>query len=115
MKYEHSKMDNIIYTELNIQNYLISEELSVDQKRTIFHFRTHMANFEDNFRGQNPSVPCKICLMHVDSQEHVVNCTETKKRLKKAGKNVEIFTNNISVATAQMLQELVEFRKEQPG
>ena len=72
-----------------------------------------MANFADNFRGQNFSVPCKICLMHVDSQEHVVNCTETKKSLKKAGKYEEIFSSNISVATAQMLQELVEFKKEQ--
>ena len=113
MKYEHSKMDNVIYTELNIQTYLMSEELSVEQKRIIFHFRTRMANFAENFRGQNPSIPCKICLMHVDSQEHGVNCTVTKKSLKKAGKYEEIFTNNITVATAQMLQELVEFRKEQ--
>ena len=51
--------------------------------------------------------------MHVDSQEYVVNCTETRKSLKKAGKYEEIFKNNISVATAKMLQELVEFIKEQ--
>ena len=52
LKYEHSKMDNVIYTELKIQKYLMSEQLSVEQKRTIFHFRTRMANFSENFRGR---------------------------------------------------------------
>ena len=52
MKYEHSKMDNVIYTELNIQNYLISEELSVEKRKIIFHFRTCMPNFAENLRGR---------------------------------------------------------------
>ena len=70
MKYEHSKMDNVIYTELNIQRYFMSEQLSLEKKRPIFHVRTRMTN--------------KICQMHVDSQEHGVNCSETKKSSKKA-------------------------------
>ena len=31
-KYRHTKMDDVLYTELKIQDYLLSEELTVDQK-----------------------------------------------------------------------------------
>ena len=114
-KFKHSKMDNLIYTELKIQDYLLSEEISVQQKRILFQFRTRMSNFADNFRGPNPPVPCKICCMHVDSQNHAVNCVETMKNVKETGKYEEIFTNNISVGTAGMLEKLVEYRENKLG
>ena len=44
-KFRHSKMDNIVHTELKMQNYLLSEDISVEQNRTIFLFRTRMAQF----------------------------------------------------------------------
>ena len=47
-KYEHSKMDNLLFTELKIQEYLVAENISVEQKRNIFHFRTRMATFSEN-------------------------------------------------------------------
>ena len=35
-KFKHSKMDNLINTELKIQDCLLSEEISVQQKRILF-------------------------------------------------------------------------------
>ena len=35
-KFEHSKMDELVFTELKIQNYLVSDELTVNQKWNIF-------------------------------------------------------------------------------
>ena len=115
VKIKHSKMDNILYTELKIQDYLLSEEISVQQKRILFKFRTRMSNFEENFRGLNPPVPCKICCMHVDSQNHAVNCFETMKNVKVRGNYDEIFTNSISVETAAMLEKILEFRENKLG
>jgi hypothetical protein len=46
--------------------------------------------------------------MHVDSQNHAVNCVETMQNVKETGKYEDIFSNNISVGTAAMLEKIVE-------
>ena len=53
--------------------------------------------------------------MHVDSQNHAVNCIETMKNVKETGKYDEIFTNNISAGTAVMLEKILEFRENKLG
>jgi hypothetical protein len=76
-KFKHSKMDSLVYTDLNMQEYLLNEEISVEQKQTIFQFRTHMANFASNYGETNN--PCKLCQMHIDCQAHSIVCNETPK------------------------------------
>ena len=44
-KFEHTKMDELVFTELKIQKYLESEELTVNQKRNIFALRTRISDF----------------------------------------------------------------------
>ena len=90
-KFQHSKMDDVIFTELKIQEYLVSEELSLSQKQNVFLFRTRMSDFHENFRGGNPSIPCKMCSFHLDSQNHSVNCEEIRKHLNMSGKYDEIY------------------------
>ena len=53
--------------------------------------------------------------MHVDSQNHAVNCFETMKNVKVRGNYDEIFTNSISVETAAMLEKILEFRENKLG
>ena len=84
-KFEHSKMDNLIYTELNIQDYLLSEELSVQQKRNVFHYRTRMAKYSENFKNQNQLNSCIFCKDHIDSQIHSTQCVELMKNIKNKG------------------------------
>jgi hypothetical protein len=48
-KFEHTKMDNLVYTELQIQDYLLDEDISTEQKRNIFKFRTMIADFAEFF------------------------------------------------------------------
>ena len=115
IKFKHSKMDNLIFTELKIQDYLVSENISVVQKRNIFHFRTRMANFSENFRGQDPPKPCQVCRSHVDCQEHSVNCAETMKNVNKKGKYDEIFSSSISSDTAIMLEQILRNRENLLG
>ena len=81
-KFKHTKMDNLVFTELTIQDYLVSEKLSVEQKRIIFLFRTRMADYSENYRGQGPQKPCQICKFHVDSQTHSVNCAAAMKNIR---------------------------------
>ena len=111
-KYRHTKMDDVLYTELKIQDYLLSEELTVDQKRVVFLYRTRMANYSENYRGKDPPKPCKVCKLHVDCQAHGVRCLETRKHIKTIGKFDEIFSGNISSKTALMLEEIENYRNE---
>ena len=41
----HTKMDNLVSTELQIQDYLVSEIFSVEQKRIVFLFSTMPCKF----------------------------------------------------------------------
>ena len=50
--------------------------------------------------------------MHVDSQTHAVNCLETMKNINEPE---NIFTNNISIGTAMMLEQIVKFRENKLG
>ena len=59
-------MDDLIFTELKFQNYLVSGNIS-DQKQNNLHFRT---NYSENFRGQDAPKPFQVCRSHIDCQEH---------------------------------------------
>ena len=114
-KLVHSKMENLFYTDLNTQDYLLSDETTTQQKRNLFLFRTRMADFNDNFRGGNEPLPCRICGMHLDSQSHSVKCEMTVKKFNYKGDYNEIFHNNITKETAIFLEQLIEFRKKHPN
>ena len=105
-------MNNLVYTELKIQAYLLSEELTLDQKRNIFLCRTRMSDFTENYRaGADIVTPCIVCKLHSDSLSHAVNCHETLKHIKTRGSLLEIYTDNITIETARMLSEISEVRK----
>ena len=49
LKAKHSKMDNLMYTELKMQNYLKSENITVQEAQNLFRFRVGVAQFKANF------------------------------------------------------------------
>ena len=81
-KFSHSKMDGLIHIELKMQEYILSEEITTDQKRNLFSFRTRMAEFSENYRSGNDVLPCKMCDLHTDCQAHSVSCHETMKHVR---------------------------------
>ena len=114
-KFEHTKMDNLVYTELEIQDYLLDEDISTEQKRNIFKFRTMMSDFAGNYSSSDTPQPCKMCFFHRDSQSHAVNCHETMKNVTAKGNYNEIFSKQISKKTACMLEQIIESRKNKLG
>ena len=114
-KFKHSKMENLVYTDLQVQDYLLSTEITTEQKRNLFLFRTRMANNLENFRNGDMAQPCKMCHLFRDSQSHGVNCYETMKYVKIKGNLQEIYTNNISRETGIMITQIMEARKNKLG
>ena len=112
----HSSTHILIFIHFTSQNSSTSKYRIASHERNfvlvLFHYRTRMADYSENFRDKSPSKPCKICLFHTDSQGHSVRCAETLKKGKTVGKYDEIFTNNISKKTTIMLKEIQEYISE---
>ena len=70
-----SKMRDLTYTELKMQDYLVSNELTRTEKQLLFKIRTKMINTPDNM-GQN--TPCKLCHISRDEMSHVLTCFVVK-------------------------------------
>ena len=48
LKSKHSKMNNLDYPELKLQDYLKDPKISVQESKNLFRFRTRTANFKTN-------------------------------------------------------------------
>ena len=106
----HSKMENLSYKDLKIQDYFLSDHLDYKQKQTIFKLRTRMERFGENFRAGNSPVICPLCKLHFDSQELSLQCPEIRKELEiKAGNYEEIYKDNIE--SSNIVKTLVEITK----
>ena len=81
----HSKMENLRYKDLKMQDYFLSDLLEFKHKQTIFKLRTRMERFVENFRAGSSPVLCPLCKLHFDSQELSLQCPEIKKELKIEG------------------------------
>ena len=49
LKGKHSKMSNLHYSELKIQNYLKNENISIKEAQNLFRYRTRVAKVKENF------------------------------------------------------------------
>ena len=65
-KESHSKLKNLWYSDLEIQEYLKLETMSANEAKTVFSYRTRSALYSDNYRGSDGLSPCPLCLLHLD-------------------------------------------------
>ena len=97
LKCSHSKMDNLWYPELKMQEYLKSNKFTVHQGRTIFKFRTRMANFGENFKNGREQVPCPLCNSHLDTQSMAFQCPKLKLEVVIKRKYEDLFKDDIPI------------------
>ena len=108
---KHTKLDKLNYKELKMQDYLLSEELKPNQKKLLFKYRTRMAEYGENYRAGRTQVMCPLCKLHLDNQEMSYQCEAIKAEITVTGRLENIFEENISVETAQMIMKITEVRK----
>ena len=74
LKQKHSKSVGLSEEFEKMQDYLISDNLSTEDKQMLFKFRTRTYPCKTNFRKlYEPDLSCPICLEE-DSPEHLLNC-----------------------------------------
>ena len=75
LKDEHTKMSNLSYDSLKIQSYFTSSKVSAKQAKSIFKFRTNMANVKENFHFMynETNLSCPDCHQILDTQQHLLD------------------------------------------
>ena len=111
MKASHSKLKDLHYEDLQMQHYLKSKDLTVEEARTIFWFRTRMAQFRDNFRNNSDCNLCPLCKNHIDSQNLAFKCPVILENIEIFGRLEDIFDKNISKKLAETLISILNLRQ----
>ena len=91
VKDTHSKMENIEYSELMMQDYMKSSNIKLQEALTLFKFRTRMADFGENFRAGTTEVLCPLCSKELDNQSHSFHCKYILDEIVVKGNLKEIY------------------------
>ena len=75
LKDNHSKLKNLKFDNLKMQNYLKSIRVKATQIEieTIFKMRSRMTDVKLNFRGQYEKLECRTCNLVKESQNIFMN------------------------------------------
>ena len=112
IKSSHSKMDNLKYSKLEMQDYFKLENCTADMAKLMFKFRCRMADFEENFRGALGPRPCQLCGLHLDNQETSFQCPEITKQLEIKVEYSKIFQMKIPVEIFETISRITAIRDE---
>ena len=111
----HRKMDNLNYSEIKMQSYLISDKINPAQKRTIFKFRTRMEQFGENFSAGTTPAICPLCKLHYDNQELSLMCPEIRNEIQVKGNMKDIYDDDIKENIIETITNIMELRKQKLG
>ena len=111
-KEKHSKMSNLFYTKLEMQNYLKSWKINVQQAKNLYRFRVRVAPFKENYKNKfQNDMWCPLCQVFPDTQAHSFQCHAVKGVVKIEGKYEEIFSSKISKEMSKTLMNISHFRE----
>ena len=107
-----------------MQNYLISDKITVKEAKTLFKIRTNMLEVRNNYKTKNKyssqndndddkdngnkdyddDILCPLCKKHLDSEENILKCEEL-------GTNTIKFDDLFSKDENKMAIAIKEFQK----
>ena len=106
------KLDKVAYTSLKVQKCINVKDITDDAVKTAFKYRTHMLDFDENFKGRDdfPSV-CKLCQSHPDSQDTLEDCKELQKYHENMHKIKKIYDEQYDKESVEILNTVLRTRK----
>ena len=112
IKEKNSKMDDLIYPKLKLQNYLKDSQISVQAAKNLFRWRTRSALFKTNFGNSYLNTACPYCHVEPDSQEHALQCTVVSQKIEIMGDYSDIFDEDIPTDISESLVKIIKLREE---
>ena len=107
-----SKLNDLNYTELKMQEYLTLKTMNVTEAKSMFKFRVRMAPFGENYKGGQTLVLCPLCKKHPDNQEESFKCEEIKNVLEVKGCYKEIFGTTFPSELVNTVNRICNYREE---
>ena len=108
----HSKMSNLHYSELKIQEYFKTPGIQKREIQNLFKWRVRMAPLGENFRGNQGNIVCPLCHNHLENQSTFLQCEVIKKELEVKIKIEDIYSQDIKLETARKITEVAELREK---
>ena len=106
-----SKMSNLKYEKFEKQEYFST--LEANHAKTLFRFRTRMAPFDGNYKGQGPVDDCPLCGLHSDLQHLSFSCPIVEQKLEPPEEYDKMFETKISTELAKFLHKMIELRNKE--
>ena len=111
-KESHTKLDNLFYTELKMQDYLRLKNMSSAEAKAIFSYRTRSAKYSANYPGTDGLKPCPLCFIHLDCQPMALQCPVIKDDVTINIKYSDIFDCDVSSNAAKTVTAIEKFRND---
>ena len=70
----HSKVLHISHLEMEMQDYLKPNQITIHEAKAIFQLRCRMLDVRVNFSGSYTDLNCPLCKKKEDSQKHLLEC-----------------------------------------
>ena len=112
LQLKHSKLSQLFYHDIKLQQYFTNPELTVSQKQMLFRCRVRMENFGENFRGGKSEVLCRLCNSHLDNLEMSFKCAEIRKKVKVVGNPRDILEDRINNETTHTITKILKAREQ---
>ena len=99
-KKSHTKMNKLSYINFEIQDYLLSNDISLESKKMLFKWRVHMEDFGHNYRSGRVRIPCPLCSEHEDSPQNIFYVRNIlSKTMNIKGRYKDILSLQISISS----------------
>ena len=121
MKETHSKVKNLKYVKLEMQDYLMpnpTENMNKELVQNIFKIRSKVMNVKMNRKNQFETHECEVCFEVNETQEHLYECKEIWKLRNEIymenPKYEEILYGNVhtKVKVARIFLENMKIREQ---
>ena len=77
VKQSHSKGKEIVYDKLQMQSYLKSNDIKLEDKLLLFSLRSRTTESKDNFRTMYGDASCNLCSSNIpQSDRHLLDCVK---------------------------------------
>ena len=114
-----SKVKNVNFSKLQIQDYLLPNSLEMKQQKLLFQLRTRMVELKSNFKRKHNDNLCPICHKDGDDQTHLLQCSELINGLnllseKEIILHEDIFSEIVEkqARVTRLFESLFNFRKK---
>ena len=93
-KNENSKGRKLNYIKIEMQSYLKSNKIKINESKLLFKIRTNMLEVRKNYKQFDNNVLCPLGDNHIDNEENILKCEKLKTDNDSETQFDDLFSQN---------------------